>query len=64
MTEITREQAESLINDSEVVKSTVDHEQDDLIVNFKLSDQRSLYVHYNMNDSLKTYFINGEPHSQ
>ena len=63
MTEITREQAESLISNSEVVKGTVDHEHDDLVVNFKLANQRSLHVHYNMQGSQKTYFINGERHS-
>jgi len=60
MREITREQAESLINSSEVVQSTVDYEQQDLVVFFKLADQRSLQVHYNMQQSLKTYFMNGE----
>ena len=63
MTEITREQAESLISNSKVVKSTVDHEHDDLVVNFKLANQRSLHVHYNMQGSQKSYFINGENHA-
>jgi LEA14-like dessication related protein len=60
MREITREQAESLINSSEVVQSTVDYEHNDLVVYFKLANQRSLRVQYNMKHSLKTYFMNGE----
>ena len=60
MREITREQAESLISSSEVVQSMVDYEHNDLVVFFKLANQRSLRVRYNMARSLKTYFINGD----
>jgi len=60
MREITRDQAESLISSSEVVQSTVDYEHKDLVVYFKLANQKSLRVRYNMARSLKTYFINGD----
>ena len=60
MREITREQAESLISSSEVVHSVVDYEHNDLVVYFKMANQRSLRVCYNMARSLKTYFINGD----
>ncbi len=61
MREITREQAESLITNSKVLQSSIDHEQNDLVVYFELADQRSLHVHYNTRRSSKTYFINGKP---
>lgn len=60
MKEITREQAESLINSSEVVQSTVDYEHKDLVVSFRLANHGSLRVCYNMKRSLKTYFLNGD----
>jgi hypothetical protein len=60
MKEITREQAESLINSSEVIQSTVDYEHNDLVVSFHLANHGSLRVCYNMKRSLKTYFLNGD----
>ena len=60
MRELTREQAEYLIDSSEVVQSSVDYEHHDLIVSFTLANHGSLRVYYNMKKSLKTYFLNGE----
>jgi hypothetical protein len=64
MREINREQAESFINNSDVVTTNVDYERDNLVVHFFLANKQTLHVHYNMQRSLKTYFINGDIHPQ
>jgi len=64
MQEITREQAESLMANSQVTQSSVNHQGTDLVVNFSLSDRRSLRVCYNAQKATKSYFLNGDPISE
>ena len=57
MKELTREQAESLVEENTVLNSFVSHKGNETLVSFRLANQYQLEVHYDMSKDQKTYFI-------
>ena len=57
MKKISREQAEQLFLDSEVITSSIQQDKDQLRVIMTLSTQQSCHVTYNFKSNKKTYFI-------
>jgi hypothetical protein len=61
MQKITREQAEQFFNTSEVIKSLVEQNSEELRISFNLSSQDSIMVIYNTALHEETYFLNNPP---
>jgi hypothetical protein len=57
MKKISREQAEKLFLDSEVLTSSIKQDKDQLRVIMTLSTQQSCHVTYNFKSNKKTYYI-------
>ena len=57
MKKISREQAEKLFIDSEVVTSSIKQDKDELRVIMKLSTNQSCHVTYHFKSNTKTYFV-------
>ena len=57
MKKISREQAEQLFLDSEVITSSINQDKDQLRVIMNLSTHQSCHVTYNFKSNKKTYFI-------
>jgi hypothetical protein len=57
MKKISREQAEKLFMDSEVVTSSIQQDKDELRVIMKLSTNQSCHVTYHFKSNTKTYFV-------
>ena len=57
MKRISREQAEQLFNESDVVNSSIHQDKDQLRVIMNLSTQQSCHVTYNFKSKEKTYFL-------
>jgi hypothetical protein len=57
MKKISREQAEQLFNESEVVNSSIHQDKNQLRVIMNLSSQQSCHVTYNFKSKEKTYFL-------
>jgi hypothetical protein len=61
MQEITREQAELMMDTYRVLRSKVFHENHALVVAFNLSNQQWLRICYFAREAIKKYFLNGTP---
>lgn len=57
MKKISREQAEALFLDSEVITSSIHQDKDQLCVVMTLSTHQSCHVTYNFKSKEKTYYI-------
>ena len=57
MKKISREQAEKLFLDSEVLTSSIQQDKDQLRVVMTLSTQQSCHVTYNFKSNKKKYYI-------
>jgi hypothetical protein len=57
MKEISREQAEQLFINTEVLNSSIHQDKDQLRVVMKLSSQQSCHITYNYKSKKKTYFL-------
>ena len=57
MTQITREKAENLLDESSIVKSELYQDKKGIRVVFKLSDDTSLLYKFDTNKRSKSYFI-------
>jgi hypothetical protein len=57
MKKISREQAEQLFLDSEVLTSSIQQDKDQLRVIMTLSTEQSCHVTYNFKSNKKTYYI-------
>ncbi len=55
--EITREVAEKMIDNHNVLNSNKSFENCIIIVSFNLSNRQTLIVQYNMREQHKTYFL-------
>ncbi len=66
MKKISREQAEALFLDSEVINSSIQQDKDQLRVIMTLSTHQSCHVTYNFKSKEKTYYIEegGAPSKQ
>lgn len=57
MQQITREEADALIERWEVLESLVARDQSQLVVQFNLSNHRALRVCYDLRERVKSYFL-------
>ena len=57
MQQITREEADALIERWEVLESLVARESSQLVVQFNLSNHRALRVCYDLRERVKSYFL-------
>jgi len=57
MKKISREQAEQLFIDTEVLNSSIHQDKDQLRVVMTLSSHQSCHVTYNFKSKKKTYFL-------
>lgn len=57
MKKITRAQAEKLLLNSEVIKTNVKQDKNELQISMHLSINKSCLVKYNVKKQTKTYFI-------
>lgn len=57
MKKISREQAEQLFNDTEVLDSSIHQDKNQLRVVMNLSSHQSCHVTYNFKSKEKTYFL-------
>jgi hypothetical protein len=60
MKKISREQAEKLFLDTEVVNSIIQQDKDQLRVVMELSSQQSCHVTYNFKSKQKTYYLDDQ----
>jgi len=58
MKQISRKEAESLFQESQVVSSDVVQDQSELRIILKLKDDRSFVIEYDTEEREKRYFVN------
>jgi len=60
MKKISREQAEQLFDQTEVVNSIIQQDKDQLRVVMELSSQQSCHVTYNFKSKQKSYYLDDQ----
>ena len=59
MKKISREQAEQLFDETEVINSSIHQDKDQLRVIMELSTSQSCHVTYNFKSKKKSYYLDG-----